>query len=420
MTDPQSTSKTPNQSTGKWFWSGFILILLTGVLICIFAAIRGGKQWVEDTLEITDTLPKRWTQVIRVTLSGGQSLYIDHASAPHIQTETQNWLEHRHEQDQNHLLTTLDRKADAVFEKATQNIPAFADWYYSLKGEYTRLFYAAFGDLPSHISQQLQQLVFQPAGTAQAIDALAVNMDARIADQLSHAIIDLQSMLARLVRAHQLLPEEIDVEITGQWALGKPLAARLEASLSLTSQDFARQGIATSTGVTASAVTAKKLGAMTIAKASSKIAGKSSVGILASATSKLGLKSAAKAGGTLAGAGSGAATGAAICTATVAGAPLAPGCALVGGALTGLATWVLVDKAVLEAEEIFTREAFEDELYQALADQRKDLITTLKSQYDNALQIGFKQIGQDFNRQIQPNKTTPTKDFVPAQTTARE
>ncbi|MEN8129282.1 MAG: hypothetical protein ABFS45_03620 [Pseudomonadota bacterium] len=420
MTDPQSTNKTTGQATGKWFWSGFILILLTGVLICIFAAIRGGKQWVEDTLEITDTLPKRWTQVIRVTLSGGQSVYIDSDSAPQIQTETQNWLEHRHEQDQNQLLTALNREADAVFEKTTQYIPAFADWYYSLKGEYTRLFYAAFGDLPNYISQQLHQLVFQPAETAQAIDALAVNMDARIADQLRHAIVDLQDMLARLVRAHQLSPEEVDVEISGQWALGNPLAARLEASLSLTSQDIARQGVATSAGVTASAVTAKKLGAMTVAKAATKIAGKSSVGALASVASKLGLKSAAKAGGTLASTGSGAATGAAICTATVAGAPLAPGCALLGGALTGLATWLLVDKAVLEAEEMLTREAFEDELYQALADQREDLVATLKSRYDSAVQAAFKQIKQDFDNQVFPEKITPTKDFVPAQATARE
>jgi hypothetical protein len=403
------------RSISKWFWGGFIVILVVGVLLAVFAAIRGGKQWLEATLGESDKLPISWTEVIQVTLSGTDAVFIDRASLPPIRSETQEWIGQRMNKTQRWLSVTLDHETEMIFQAASNNIPAFADWYYSLVGEYTRLLYAAFGNLPEYLSQQLNQRVFQPSGTADAIDRLAATLDARLTEQLKNAAFDMQKLLVRLVRAQQVSQDEANVRIAGEWALGTQLAAHMETYVSLTSQDIARQSLATSAGIATSAIIAKKLGAKTVAKVSTKFAGTKSLGALTTAAAKLGLKSAAKAGGALGSAGTGAVSGAAFCAGTVAGAPLAPGCALVGGAVTGLAAWLLVDKAVLETEELLNREALEDELRQALLAQREELRISLKTRYGGAVQTGFQQLLDDFDSKIRPTVTPPQKDFVPAQ-----
>jgi hypothetical protein len=415
MNKPKTSgSRGAGRGIARWFWGGFITILLVGVMIAVFAAIRGGKQWAESKLVENNNQADNWTKVIQVTLSGGEAILIDSESVPRIRAQAQTWIGQRFDETKTELILALDQQTKAIFDQAMKNVPAFADWHYSLKGEYTRLLYAAFGDLPAYLSGQLHEIVFQPAGTAEAIDNLTASIDAQLADQIRLAAQDLQGMLTRLMRSYQVGSNQINVQVDGQWTLGTQLAERLEGFVTLKPQDIARQGLATSAGAVASAATAKKLGAVTVAKASSKLAGKASFGALASITAKLGLKSAAKAGGTLTNAGTGAASGAALCTGTIAGAPLAPGCALVGGALTGLATWLLVDKAVLETEELINREEFEQQLNQALRAQRDELLDTLKGRFNDVLQTSFKQIQNVLDHQVRPTNTPPKEDFVPA------
>lgn len=399
----------------RWFWGGFILILLIGVLVILFAAIRGGQQWAESMLGRAEGMPEAWTDVIQVTLSGGEVVYVDSGSMPQIRTETQAWIEHHRNEIRRQLRATVDKQTEAIFQETARAVPAFVDWYYSLYGEYARLLYAGFGNLPNYISRQLSERVFRPAGTAQAIDRLAHHLDTQLADQLRYAARDLESMLTRLVRAHQVTKEtEVEIQLSGQWALGAQLTQHLERFVSLTPEDIVRQGLATSAGAVASAATAKKLGAVTVAKASAKLASTKSLGVATAVAVKLGLKSAAKAGSALGTAGTGAASGAALCAATVAGAPLAPGCALVGGAVTGMVTWLVVDKAVLEADELMHRKQLEDKLNQALMAQRDDLRASLWARSDAMLQLAFSELQTSFEHNVQPTKTAPTKDFVPA------
>jgi hypothetical protein len=185
--------------------------------------------------------------------------------------------------------------------------------------------------------------------------------------------------------------------------------------LTLSSTDIARQGVATSAGAAASAAAFKKLGAASVAKSTTLIAGKQSAGMLAALASKLGLKAAVKGGGSLAGAGAGAGAGAALCAGSVVGAPAAPGCALVGGAVTGVATWLLVDTAVLEADELLNREQLEQQLREALAAQRQELDTGLRERYLGALRAGFDQLEQGLAEPSPIPGAAPKRDFVPAE-----
>ena len=79
-----------------------------------------------------------------------------------------------------------------------------------------------------------------------------------------------------------------------------------------------------------------------------------------------------------------------------------------------------MDKAVLEAEEFLNREELENELRQALADQRDELRKTLKTRYFSKIQAGFKQLQDGFANQVRPTVTVPKKDFVPARAAQRD
>lgn len=397
-----------------WFWSGFAAVLMLGLLIALFAAIRAGSQWAEKAVQQTEALPPVWKQAIRVTLSGDEILYIDSGSLPSIREQTHVWLSARHALIRGRLSEAAAHNIEAVFATAEQRVPEFADWYFSLTGEYARLFHAATGDLPKFLGERLQTLIFEPAGTEKSLDRLVVDMDRHLLDQMRGAAGEFNAMLTHLIRSQRLEVGSGRVKVEGDWAPSAGVEERLEPFVSLSAADIGRQGLATSAGVAASAVVFKKLGASTVAKSSTLIAGKQSAGVLAALAFKLGLKSTVKGGGALAGAGVGAASSAAVCTGTIVGAPLAPACALVGGAVSGVAVWLLVDKAVLEADELVNRDDLENQLVEVLAAQRDELHATLEGYYLEALRQGFAQLERGIIGQPQPEAVIPKKVFLPA------
>jgi len=404
---------TPSPGLARWFWGGFLGLLLLGLLLALFAAVREGRNWIETNLAQSE-LPPTWTAAIRVTLSGGEALDIEAAAVPQIQSALRRRLEERRAAAQTRLAEDLNTGLRSTFAQASAQIPTFLDWYYSLGGEYSRLFHAAWGDLGSFLEQRVEALIFGPAGTADAIDGLAGQLDSAAAKQLRSTALDLQQLLLNLVRESSTRQAGAEVRVTGQWDLGQPLSAVLGPYLMLRPLDLARQGVATSAGAAAAAVTAKKLGGFTVAKMAGKIGAKVSPATLAALASKLGLKSAAKAGGSLAGAGSGAAAGATLCASTALGVPVAPGCALLGGVATGLAVWLLVDSAVIEAEEYLHREELEASLLQALGEQEQALRAALGAQYAQLTNAAFDRILREVNRGMRPRPISPQKDFVPA------
>jgi hypothetical protein len=410
----RSQDVSANRRRSVWFWGGFVAVLLLGLLIVLFAAIRAGSQWADEAVRQSEALPPVWKQAIRVTLSGDEILYIDSPSLPKIRSETRAWLDARHELIHRRLREAMAHATEAVFAAAAQRIPVFADWYFSLSGEYARLFHAAVGDLPEFLGEHLQTLIFGPAGTAEAVDRMVMDMDRRLADQMRGAAGEYNAMLNQLIRSHRLEAGSARVTVQGDWAPTAGVQGHLESFVSLSAGDIGRQGLATSAGVAASAVAFKKLGAATVAKSTTLIAGKQSAGMLAALAVKLGLKSAVKSGGALTGAGVGAASSAAICSGTIVGAPLAPACALAGGAVTGVATWLLVDMAVLEADELMHREDLENQLRGTLAAQREELRATLEAYYLETLRRGFAQLEQGVVGQPQPESAVPKKAFTPA------
>jgi hypothetical protein len=403
-------TKGERSPISRWFWGGFFAILLLGLAFTIFAFIRGSKAWLEEHLVETE-LPPVFTEAVRVTIAPGESVYLDAAALTRTRNQLLARLDERRGEAEARLRRSVDQGLERIFAEADKQIPAFADWYYSLTGEYLRLFNAAFGDLAAFLAEKLDELVFTPAGTAQAIDTLGTQLGETSVAEVNQAAGEVRDLLLELVRSSGLPAKQ--VRVTGEWDLGGGLGTHFEPFIALTPEDIARQGVAASAGAAAAAVTAKKLGSAAVAKAAGKLAAKPSLGAASALAAKLGLKSAAKAGGTLGATGTGAATGAALCAGTVAGAPLSPACALIGGAVTGVTAWLLVDKAVIEADEYLNREEFEAGLREALAEQRSAVHQELSARYVDGTGAVLDELRSDLEAELAPRAVEPKKDFSP-------
>jgi len=395
----------------RWFWGGFFGVLLVLLAVSLLALLRGGADWVREQLPESE-LPPVLTEAVRVTLAPGESVYLDAQALTRTRAQLFAVLDERAEEVRGRLNAAVDAGLDPIFAAAQAQIPAFADWYYSLKGEYTRLAAAAFGDLGELLAGRLEALVFGPAGTAEALDALSDRLGAEAVADVQAGAREVRDLLLSLARAEALPPQS--VEVTADWAPGERLGTQLAPFASISPEDIARHGAAASAGAAAGVAAGQKLGSAAVAKAATSLAAKPSAGAAAALLAKLGAKSAAKAGGALGAAGGGAAVGAAVCTGTVVGAPLSPACALVGGAVTGVAAWLLVDKAVVEVDEYLHREELETALREALAEQQAALRAELTGRYAEGAAAVLTALRADLETELSPRTAPPPRDFVPA------
>ncbi len=378
--------------TARWFWGGFLLLILAGALLVVFAAIRGGQQWAEHQLRQEAGLPPPLREVIEITLSGSQSLYLSPEALARVRQQTGDWLRDSRRQSLATLQVRLDQSLAGPFDSAESRIPHFADWYYSLSGEYLRLYHAVAGDLPDFLGERIRQEVFEPAGTAVALDAMAADLDRQWLQRMAADARAFEGHLTRWLAQNrqQAAPEQL--QVVASLDLGAQLQQQLRPLLGLSGKDLGRQGLATGSGALAASLVMKKLGAKLVADTSAAIAAKQSAGMLAALAAKLGIKSAAK-GGVLAGAGSGALGGSALCAGSVAGLALTPACALIGGVAAGVTTWVLVDKAVLETDELMNRQQLEQDMKDSLAAQRLALRQRLMARYQAMTDRAYGELG---------------------------
>ena len=412
----EGDGRAANTALSGWFWAGLFALLSIGAVLAMFAAIRGAQSVVVGAAGKSG-IPPVVVEAIRVVVSPGESIVVDAAALAEARLQVLEQFDARQAESARILAAIMNQELEGIFARVEARIPAFADWYYSLAGEYLRLFNAAFGDLPTFLSQRLDELVFEPAGTARDIDALSRNLGEISVVQVEDTLGGLQDSLAQLIRKQATTSDR--VRVTAEWDLSGQVGTQLQPYLALTPEDFARQGVAASVGAAAGVVVAKKVGGSTVAKAGAKLAAKPSATAVGALAARLGIKSAAKVGGAFGSAGTGAATGAAVCAGTVAGVPLSPACALIGGAVSGLTLWLLVDKAVIKADEHLNREEFEAGLREALAEEREALRAELKAGYIDGVGAVLAQIRSDLEEALEPRPIAPRRDFVPARAVAR-
>jgi hypothetical protein len=147
----------------------------------------------------------------------------------------------------------------------------------------------------------------------------------------------------------------------------------------------------------------KGLGPLIIKKTLTKISAGKSFQAASSLLAKLALKSTLKGGGSL----GAAATGMVICS------PAGPA-ALLCGVAAGVATWIAVDAAIINVDELLNREAFEAEMQQVISEQQKKLTWVYSEAYSALLATYFLKLQESGNHLRNPAAT-----FVPADTVKR-
>ena len=267
--------------------------------------------------------------------SGGPDSTIAHELEP---TTIEEILSRASEATLQAVLQQADPILDGVYEPVYATIPDYADFHYSLVGEYSLLFMALQGGIGDDLQRQLFGGFQQRTNSAlDELDSLSrelykSNLDAEVRDALNAE------------SAGALLGEAT------QFALDDAMAgARLSIPIAGAASIVGSGGLKALT-----AGMATKLGTAIAAKATAK--------------------GAVKAGAALAGAGG----GAALCAWA---GPFAAICG-VGG---GIFAWLLADGAIVNIAELFNRDEFEDDLRKLVNEHKAEM----KRRFEQALRERF-------------------------------
>ena len=380
---------------GRGFWLGFLGVILVLALGAGFALLKGGRQLAKQA---TAVAPVPVQKLLYVVLDGRQYV-VPEVSRLDLSLALQEQLETEQQSQEQWLEAHIDSAVETAFAPVHDRVGDFADWYYSLTGEYLRYAHAIGGDMGDYLQEKLREILFVPAALDTNLDNMFDTLNAEIAARMKQSGGRLSENLALVLQAHarplgQGEPVigdtlDLDVLLTGQ--------------LAVTAGDINRQLFsalaATGTGV----AVAKGLGAAVMKKTLTKVAGTKTFHLAASLLGKLAAKSAVKGGGVMAGAG----TGAALCS------PTGPG-ALVCGAVGGLIAWLLVDKAAIELDEALNRDEFEADIHAAIDAQQSALEAQLRQVYGRLLPGRLEAVGEAAgDLGLKPGKMRPVDALQP-------
>jgi hypothetical protein len=242
-----------------------------------------------------------------------------------------------------------------VFDQARARLPAFADWYFSLQGEYSRMAMAAMSLVDpaaaGFVGERAQALVFPrwEEDLAALEEALATTLDAGNEALRTGWLAELSARLA---------PYRVPAPIHVGEGAGGSRALELESMAA----DLVRQERDAFEGrLRLSTVAAGAAAGSVVWRASASRAGARRI-----------------AGRGVARAGTAAGGAAAVCGP---GGPAAIGCAVVAGA----ATWLATDWALLKIEEARHREQLIEALEAGLAELQRQLLEETMAAVDREL-----------------------------------
>ncbi|WP_457668154.1 hypothetical protein [Thiolapillus sp.] len=376
-------------------WSGFFAVILVLALLAGFALLRGGRQLAD----LQATHQAEPVQRLLYVILNGERRIVPESKRLQLSLDMQSAVDEEQDKLLQRMEQQVDAAVDTAFAPVHDHVADFADWYYSLTGEYMRYAHAIGGDMGEYMQQRLRETVFLPAALETNLDNLLSDSNIRLSREMKQSGDRLASRLQLVIAA-------------GSWPVrsGEPMIGdsldldqMFATSLQVTGKDLNRQVVSILAATGAGVVVAKGLGLAVAKKTLTKVAATKSFHVASALLAKLAAKSAIKGGGALAGAG----TGAAICS------PAGPA-ALVCGAVGGLIAWLAVDKAVIELDEALNRKVFVADIHAAIDAQQQQLKSALKKAYAKALSKGFVQVKQSAR-----TLAVPAGKFTPADSAFR-
>jgi len=221
----------------------------------------------------------------------------------------------------------VDAMLDRVFAPVYSGIPAYTDFHYTVLGEYTEL----VGAVLVNSTSSIESMMFD--GFGERMNTELIDIDSRFNNAFSRNL---------LAVAQESLPPGVEISHLG------PISSTIIEDIS---------GRAMYTVPLASI---SSLGGASLAKlATQKIAAQLSAKLLV----KSGIKATAKGASVMAGGSSGALIGSAV----------GPIGSIVGGVVGAVATWLAVDKVIIEIDEYYNRPEFESDLKAAIDLNRAEL-----------------------------------------------
>ncbi|TQE97314.1 MAG: hypothetical protein FKY71_16120 [Spiribacter salinus] len=295
----------------RFFWGTIIVLAVASLGLVAIGLLRSDQS----TSEVRDDPPPVAEEVapqeVEIEQSTLQEVFERAARTARDQTSNE-----------------IDPLLDELYEPVYGGITSYADFHYTVLGEYTELVGAARGTAAGAIEDRLYD------GFDDRLNEVTSTLDERFSDEFRKALM-----------------QELENEIPSELA-DAPLAPITQRAIEDT---LARSRVT----VPVATVMATVGGAASIKAVSAAIASKVATRVAAKAAGK----GVAKGTGILGGAGLGA----------LAGSWGGPVGAAVGGAIGGAASWFAVDAAVVSIDEYFNREDFEADL-RVMVDEHRSVV----------------------------------------------
>ncbi len=349
--------------------------LAVGSLLVLLAA--GGLLW-----GVTHVAQRPWRAppAVPVTLEGqhyrvppGELSWLEGFSAQHFAEGE--------EKSREVVEKEIDARLDGMFAEARDRVPAFADWYYSLRGEYARVGMRALSAVglaaPEYVAREAAQTLFPKEVWTADLEALQQQTEARLR---AHEAAVRESWLAEVNR--HLGPHRVPAPLPGD----TQVADRDVDLDGLVQNLVSREHAALTTRLSLSTVAG---GGAALAPALWRAAGRGA--------EEAGARAAGErlAAGGAARIGESALGGGAVCAP---GGPLALGCALVAGT----AAWVGTDWALLRLDEHLHRQQFVGEVDASLGALQVRMREALLDAYDRIIAGHYDAVQDDIRHSFVP------------------
>ncbi len=246
----------------------------------------------------------------------------------------------------NDIDSGIDQGLDRIFADVETGVDAYLDWYFTVIGEYQRLTAVFSADAATAMAEKLEEYLFANLDLETRLDDLDSNVE--------------HMSTMRFARMTPAIKAEIDHAPCDIGSMDLAPLVGLDRD-NLRASAAAASGVGA--GIVASKVLAKKTAAVVVGKVAAKKSFATGAAVLSKTLAKKGASTALSAG-----------LGLTLC------APAGP-VAVLCGVTAGLATWLTVDKALVELDEALNREEMRADILQVLAEQRALLETQFRQKH---------------------------------------
>lgn len=344
-------------STRRW-QKPLVMLLLVALL---FAGLTAGVRLLQERASDNQLF---------AVLINDQQLILDGATLTRFNTDLAQLSTQQRRHADVYIQQWLDRWLDDSFALAHQALPGYLDWYYSMPGSYSRLYYALSGDLDEYLEQRLGTHLLEQSGLEARLAALESELNAELTRVLGEqGEVVRRQLLGIYARQQSEMPDNQRQAID----FSLDLDAALDAGFSPSAADRQRWQISSQASVVAGTgafvlVARRALVPRLMRLSSMQGARRILAGFAARLAPRMAL--AITAGG----------------SAAAVTAPTGPGALVAGGVafVTAAGTIVITDFALLKGEEMLLRDDKHQQISDELLASQVALREQLRTQLEEA------------------------------------